>query len=344
MDLQSFARRAHAFDLAPLTDTDVKKLGRLFDRGAALHDVVQQYGRELGGHPLPVFCRARLVWREYLSWRDCLLAMSSYRQEAGQQLVPNDAVGKTWSPACIAAVSRAADSRAPDDYPTHSAWHEAVQLCAELWAGALETSLRKGAISLDGDEAQSSDQIAPLELDTSAWLAARGSEATITVTLPDSELGDLVGEFRERLESRAGVDVDAVYSDVVLPGLLEAIHTVMDRRAAMEHIVSECTRALADTGAEISAPNTLTEMDRLGLTEAIDAVIALNAPPAPVKAPKPRREQRAPAPRTGGRRRSRNRSYNPHISRIHDLASGMELKGKVRNLNRFGAFVDVGID
>ena len=117
MDLQSFARRAHAFDLTPLTDIDVKKLGRLFDRGAALHDVVQNYGRELGGHPLPVFCRARLVWREYLSWRDCLQAMSSYREESGQQLVPNDAVKKTWSPACLAAVSRAADSRAPEDYP-----------------------------------------------------------------------------------------------------------------------------------------------------------------------------------------------------------------------------------
>lgn len=346
MDLQSYARRAHAFDLAPLTDTDIKKLGRLFDRGATLHDIVKQYGQELGGHPLPVFCRARLVWREYLSWRDCLQAMSSYRRESGQQLVPNDAVGKTWSPACVAAVSRAADNRSPEDYPTHTAWHDAVQLSAELWADSLETSLRKAAVSVAGAEDASPDDSAPLDLDTTAWLTARTSDQDIQVTLPAEDLQVLVEDVRSRLEDRAGLDAQSVFSNVIEPGLLEAIHTVMDRRAVMDHIVSECTRALEDINVEITAPDAMTDMDRLGLTEAIDAITALKAPPAPAPAaaPKPRRDQRSQPQRTGGRRRSRNRSYNPHISRIQDLASGMELKGKVRNLNRFGAFVDVGID
>jgi predicted RNA-binding protein with RPS1 domain len=345
MDLQSFTRRAKAFDLSPLSDVDVKKLGRLFDRGTSLQDIVRQYGRELGGHPLPVFCRARLVWREYLSWRDCLQAMSSDRQESGQQLVPNDAIGRTWSPACVAAVSRAADNRAPEDYPTHSAWHEAVQLSAEFWSASLETSLQSGEVTLGSDDAP--EATAPLSLDTSEWMNARTKGGDIAITLPEEALTDLIATYQDRLEAKAGLDAASVYTEVIKPGLLEAIHTVMDRRAAVEHIVGECAKALNDLSAEITAPEALTEVDHLGLKEAIDTVLALNAPPAKPaqpKAPRPRTERRARPQRTDSRRRSKNRSYNPQLSRIQDLASGMEIKGKVRNLNRFGAFVDVGID
>ena len=345
MDLQSFTRRAKAFDLSPLSDIDVKKLGRLFDRGMSLQDIVRQYGRELGGHPLPVFCRARLVWREYLSWRDCLQAMSSYRQESGQQLVPNDAIGKTWSPACVAAVSRAADNRPVDDYPTHSAWHDAVQLSAELWAACLETSLKSGEVTFAGDDG--AEATAPLDLETARWMAARGSDEALTVSLPEEALRDLAGTFQERLQAKAGLDANTIYDEVITPGLHEAIHTVMDRRAAVEHIVGECAKALEDLSAEITAPESLTEVDHISLKEAIDSVLALNAPPPKAvqpKAPKPRTERRSRPQRTDSRRRSKNRSYNPQLNRIQDLASGMEIKGKVRNLNRFGAFVDVGID
>ena len=346
MDLQSFSRRAKAFALGPLSDGDVKKLGRLFDRGMSLEDVVRKYGRELGGHPLPVFCRARLVWREYLSWRDCLQAMSSDRQESGQQLVPNDAVAQTWSPACVAAVSRAANHRASEDYANHTEWHQAVKLSADLWSSALLTSLESAEITLS-HEGEALTQ-APLSLDSSQWMEARAQEQEMSISLPEDAMTELIASFAERLQAKSGLEAQEVFDKVVQPGLVEAIQTLMDRRAAMEHIVSECSRALEDTSAEITAPQALTEVDHLGLKEAIDAVVALNAPPPkppqPQRAPKPRSERRPRNQRTDSRRRSRNRSYNPQLNRIQDLASGMEIKGKVRNLNRFGAFVDVGID
>ena len=343
MDLQSFSRRAKAFDISPLTEMDIKKLGRLFDRGLSLEDIVRKYGRELGGHPLSIFCRARLVWREYLSWRDCLQAMSSDRQESGQQLVPNDAVAQTWSPACVAAVSRAANHRAPETYANHTAWHDAVKLSADFWSSALHASLESASVTLPD-----SDAAAPLALDTELWMQARTEGADIEICLPDEVMDDTIATFSAQLESKSGLDASVVYQEVIHPGLVEAIQTLMDRRAALNHIVGECEKALQDTSAEITAPQALTESDHIGLKEAIDAVLALNAPPprpaAPQKAPRPRSERRTRSQRTDNRRRSRNRSYNPQLNRIQDLASGMELKGKVRNLNRFGAFVDVGID
>ena len=271
--------------------------------------------------------------------------MSSYRQESGQQLVPNDAIGQTWSPACVAAVSRAADNRAPEDYPTHSAWHDAVQLSAQLWSKALEASLQTSNVTIGGDDAPEAK--APLDLTPGAWMKARADEGDIAIELPEEALKELVTSFHDRLEAKAGLDASAVYDEVIKPGLLEAIHTVMDRRAAVEHIVAECAKALSDLSAEITAPDSLTEVDHIGLKEAIDAVLALNAPPPKPSQPKPsrpRQERRSRPQRTDSRRRSKNRSYNPQLNRIQDLASGMEIKGKVRNLNRFGAFVDVGID
>jgi len=62
----------------------------------------------------------------------------------------------------------------------------------------------------------------------------------------------------------------------------------------------------------------------------------------PSEAAAPRRAAAGQEPRKK-KKRNKTTNRNPQVSNITDLEPGMELQGKVTNLNRFGAFVDVGI-
>ncbi|MGM0575677.1 MAG: S1 RNA-binding domain-containing protein [Myxococcota bacterium] len=248
MDFASFAARAHAFDLHPLTPEQLRKLARLFDRGASLSDLVSRYARELGGHPAPTWRRAREVWREYLRWRDTVRAVSQRRLGEGLQLLPDEAIRRTWSAAGLRVLEEASERLPLEAFPNHAAWHDALAAVADAYHGALGVTLEQGTVHVEGDLPEGTPEAAaPLGLAPDVWLRARRAEAdggvTVRIERPEDALEEAIAGPAADVDERAeGLDAPAILRDLVGSRLEEGAREALDRRAAIEAMVDACAR------------------------------------------------------------------------------------------------------
>lgn len=347
MDFPSFARRASAFDLSPLDQDQIRKLMRLFDRGATMVDLATRYRMELGGHPLSTYQRAREVWHEYRAWLEAIQAMSAQRKEREIRLIPNEALDFTWTTAGLAAMQRAA---ALEDVVTadHVKWHDCLSAWAAAWSAALTTALAEGVIILPTEDGETA-RIAPLEVEPSAWLTLwhriDASDDSPEVELPveaiTATVAELLAAYEPSVESIATVVTDALGA---------AVLDIATRRAVVEGIVHAC-EAVAGATTDGDGPELVLEGDDARRLEAaLTESGTLAAPPAAKKAApaketaaRPRRGEPWSEAQTGSHERGRDARLNPQVRRLSDLEPGMMLTGKVKNVNRFGAFVDVGL-
>ena len=240
MDFASYASRARGFDLRPFTQDQLRKLARLFDRGAELADIVARYAAELGGHDEPQFRHAREVWHEYQSWQRAVREVSARRVDAQAMLLPEAAIRTSWTVVGLRVLEATDEAFGTDAFEAHSAWHDNLDEVAAMWQERLAHGLDHGEVRF-GDEAMGIADLKPI-----SWLDLMDKERKGTLTLELSvptpeDLGTL-GKHLARLVEGDATESAALLDTILASRLEDGIREVLHRRAVVQAVSEAANR------------------------------------------------------------------------------------------------------
>ncbi|MEZ4266000.1 MAG: S1 RNA-binding domain-containing protein [Myxococcota bacterium] len=230
MDFASYLGRARAFDTTGLTPDAARKLGRLFDRGVALSEVTARWTTELGGHGEGVYRLAREIWYEHRQWRQAVQAVTGRRVAAGQVVLPDEVVQRTWDEDELRVIEGGAEQLMALRTRSHGTWTDALLAVADARAAALSAALSSGFTRLEPD----GDEVPAREVRADAWIAATHAQVEGWPQLRALDSGveaatrALVATLSRLDES---LDAEAFAQRLVVDDLESTVRRAMYRRA-----------------------------------------------------------------------------------------------------------------
>jgi predicted RNA-binding protein with RPS1 domain len=254
MDFASYLGRARAFDSTGLTPDAARKLGRLFDRGVAVPEVVASWTTELGGHSEANYRLAREIWQEHRQWRQALLAVSARRSAAGLVVLPDEVVQRTWDEDELAVLERGAERLMALRARSHGTWTDALLAVADARAAVLGAALSGGLTRL----APERDEVPARTVAPEDWLAAchEAAEGWPLLSALDGGVAAAVKALAASLlRLDESLDTAAIAQELVVGDLEATTRRALYRRAIVALAASASTRVAQRLAARPAAPS-----------------------------------------------------------------------------------------
>lgn len=254
MDFASYLSRARAFDSTGIAPDAARKLGRLFDRGAAITEVATRWTAELGGHGESTYRLAREIWQEHRQWRQALLAVSARRSAAGLVILPDEVVQRTWDEDELAVLERGAERLMALRARSHGTWTDALLAVADARAAVLGAALTDGLARLEPE----GDEVPAREVRPEQWLAAchAGAEGWPLLTALDGGVEAAVKALSATLlRLDESLDTASIAQELVVGDLEATARRAMYRRAIVALAATASTRVAERLAARPATPS-----------------------------------------------------------------------------------------
>ncbi|MDY0001139.1 MAG: S1 RNA-binding domain-containing protein [Polyangia bacterium] len=250
MNLQTYIERSKLLDLSVVPEKYRDELFAQLEDDVQLPDLVAESSFLIDNLPRPQLRRlfdARGEWRARQRAVDRLAAVLG---QSGLPMPPASTRERALVPNKVDALERAVRICPRDDFPNEDAWGEALSSLLDVWSGAVNQTLRRGAVTtiLDGKHPDSEqfDQFARRkellsELPTHRWQAIRRGERagalSLEFELPLTSIQGHLEGIKGRLgETAAARSTEALVDELVLSVLPGTVKALLDQKADGEAI------------------------------------------------------------------------------------------------------------
>lgn len=256
MNLQTYIERSKILDLSVIPERFRDELFEQLEDDVQLPDLVAESSFLIENLPRPQLRRlfeARGEWRARQRAVDRLMALLG---QSGLPMPPPAARERALVPHKVEALERAVRLCRREDFPNEDAWGEALSSLLDVWSGAVNQTLRRGAVTtlLDGKHADSEqfDQFARRkellsELPSHRWQAIRRGERagalSLEFELPLTSIQGHLEGIKGRLgETAAARSTEAIVDELVVSVLPGVVKTLLDQKADGEAIRAAVTQ------------------------------------------------------------------------------------------------------
>lgn len=252
MNLQSYIERSKILDLSVVPEKYREELLMQLEEDIQLPDLVAESSFLVENLPrvqLRRLFEARGEWRARQRAVDKLTALLG---QSGLPMPPAAARERALVPHKVDALERAVRISVREDFPSEEAWGEALSSLLDVWSGAVNQTLQRGAVKIQlkvsHPDAVQFDQFAGRtelfsELPSHRWQAMRRGEKagalTMELDIPRSSIQGHLAGIKDRLGETAAARVtDDLVDEMVLAVLPAYLTTLLDQKADNEAIRS----------------------------------------------------------------------------------------------------------